>query len=209
MTDYLNFTKIVPPSPNDPVVNLVSQITTNWDMLDTQLQPYIKGGTISNLETGQEFFDANFRFALWDGTTTRIPDTIDDAWSSWTNMPLATGRAPRPSGPILKWRNNSLLRMVELTGGLHYDTAQDPWPAGLQLINADSTGAIPSSMQPVGGYHIAQCAAGLSSGTTVVAGGYIYVDKPAGNTFTRIRGQYMGGPGGGNFLELDQVWWWY
>ncbi|MFE1915017.1 hypothetical protein [Streptomyces anandii] len=209
MTDYLNFTKVIPNYPNDPLVNLDTQINANWDLIDTQLRPYIKGGTISNLETGQEFFDVNFRYALWDGTATRIPDAIDSAWSAWTSFPVASGKFARP-GFTPKWRNNSLLRMVECAGGFQIDSAQSAWPMGaLTNLNADSAGAIPASMVPNGGYHIGEVATALTAGTSVAAAGYVYVDKPAGNTFVRIRGQYMGGPGGGNFMMLDQLWWWY
>lgn len=206
---YFNFTKITPPAPNDPVVNEVTQLNDNWDHLDTKLNPYINGGSISGLESGQELFDGSFNFGVWDGAALRIPDDIDAGWSAWTALPMFTNRVAR-SGFTPRWRNNSLYRMVELAGGVLNNVAADPWPLGSFLtINADSTGAIPSSMQPVDGVHISPCATALTAGTSVVASGYAYIDKPVGNTFTRIRVQYMGGPGGGNFVQLDQIWWWY
>jgi hypothetical protein len=205
---YLNFTKIAPPAPNDPVVNEVTQLNNNWDHLDAKLQPYLVGGSINDVEIGQEFLDTNFRFAVWNGTQ-RIPDDIDAAWSAWTALPMFSPRAARPSFTP-QWRNNSAYRMVELAGGVYFNVAQDPWTlGGYNTINADSSGAIPASMVPIGGTHTGQAAAGLTSGTSVVAGAMITVDKPGGNTFVRIRGQYMGGPGGGNFIQLDRIWWWY
>lgn len=209
MADYLNFTKIIPPAPNDPNVDVAAQVNANWDLLDTKLQPYIIGGTLTLAEAGQEFFDANFRFSVWTGAASRIPDTIDDGWSAWTALPMFTNRVAR-AGFTPRWRNNPNLRMVELSGGLLNNAAADPWtPGSLLTVNADSAGAIPASMQPIGGYHINESATALSAGTTVVSAGYVYIDKPGGNTFTRIRAQYLGGAGGGNFLQLDQVWWWY
>ena len=204
---YFNFFKIAPPAPADPLVNEDTQINDNWDHLDAKLQPYVSGGVISDIETGQEFFDINFRFAVWNGAATRIPDNIDAAWSAWTAMPLAAGRAIQ-AGNTWRWRSNSILRMVEMSGGIQFDGAAGAWPAGLQLCNADVAGAIPAAQQPIAGKHITIGGTGLiGAGNT--ASGYIHVDKPGGNTFVRVRAQYLGAAGGGNFIHMSQVWWWY
>lgn len=206
---YLNFQKITPAAPNDPQVNEVTQLNDNWDTLDAKLLPYMSGGSISGIETGQEIFASGFRFGVWNGSTTRIPDDIDAAWSAWTALPMSSPRVAR-GGFTPRWRNNSLLRMVELSGGVLFNAAADPWTMGsLFTVNSDTSGAIPSSMTPVGGTSRSPAATGLTAGTTVVAGALIIIDKPGGNTFNRIQAQYMGGPGGGNFIMLDQVWWWY
>lgn len=205
---YLNFTKITPPAPNDPTVNEVTQLNDNWDHLDLKCQPYLVGGSVTDIEVGQEFLDVNFRFAVWNGGQ-RIPDDIDGAWSAWTALPMLAPRVIRPSFTP-RWRNNTAYRMVELSGGVYFNAAQDPWTLGSYItINGDVAGAIPASMIPIGGVHTGQAAAALSAGTTVVAGAMVTIDKPGGNTFCRIRGQYMGGPGGGNFIQLDRIWWWY
>lgn len=206
---YLNFNKITPAVPNDPLVNEQTQLNDNWTQLDTKLSPYPNQTTPTGMEAGQEYFDGTGRFAVWDGAAIRLPDDIDSAWSAWTTMPILAPRVAR-SGFILKWRNNSLLRKVELNGGVQADGVASAWTLGtLFAYNSDTAGAIPASMTPIGGTHVSQAAAGLSAGTTVVAAGYIYVDKPGGNTFVRVRGQYLGGPGGGNFVMCDQVSWWY
>ena len=206
---YLNFTKVTPAAPNDPNVDEVAHLNDNWDILESKLSPYIAGGTISNIETGQEFFDSNFRLAVYDGAAARTTDDIDAAWSSWTTLPLLSPRTAR-SGFVPKWRNNSLLRQVELVGGLTFNAAADPWTAGtLATINSDTSGAIPATMTPIGTYHYAACCTAATGGTSVVSSGYVHVDKPGGNTYVRIRGQYLGGAGGGNFMMLDQLWWWY
>ena len=206
---YFNFTKITPPAPNDPLVDEVAQLNNNWDHIDTKLSPYLTGGTLTDVETGQEFLDTNLRFAVWDGAAIRIPDDIDGAWSAWTALPMFAPRVARASYTP-RWRNNSAYRMVELAGGAQFNVAQDPWTlGGYFTLNADSAGAIPASMIPIGGTHVSQAAAALSAGTTVVAGAMIRIDKPGGNTFCRVSVQYMGGPGGGNFIQLDRVWWWY
>jgi hypothetical protein len=107
---YFNFTKIAPPAPNDPNVNEVTQLNDNWDHLDSKLSPYMSGGALTGLETGQEVFASGFRFAVYDGSGVRSPDDIDAAWSGlvslrageiihsygWWNFPEACFSMPPP-----------------------------------------------------------------------------------------------------------------
>lgn len=207
---YFNFNKIVPPKPNDPTVDEMAALNNNWDVLDAGITPYINGGTISNIEQGQEFYGPGSTFAVWDGAATRTADDITSAWSAWTNLPLNASRAIR-SGFQPKWRNNSLLRMVELAGGFQADASATAFtPGNIYFVTADVAGGIPQSMAPNGGgATYRQCATALTAGTAVVASGYIIIDKPGAETHVRLRSQYLGGSGGGNFIQLDQVWWWY
>lgn len=205
---YFNFQKITPPAPNDPTVNEVTQLNNNWNDLDTKLQPYLIGGTLTLAEAGQEYFDANFRYTVWDGVSvSRVPEDIDAAWSAWTALPMLSPRAIRPSFTP-RWRSNSALRMVELSGGVQFNAAADVWTMGSAFqLNQLASGSPPSSLQPIGGLHRSQCAAALTAGTSVVAAGRISCEVDTG--FVKISAQYMGSGGGGNFLMLDQVWWWY
>lgn len=205
---YFNFTKIVPPAPNDPFVDEAAQINANWDHLDAKLEPYMFGGTISDIEQGQEFFNEDFEFCVYDGGIV-TPDDIPEGWSDWTNLPMQSGKFARSSFTP-KWRNNPLYRMVELTGGVIFDVSAGPWTLGSSfLINADAEGSPPAEMRPIGNLHYSPCGASLTTGTSVVSAGFITVEQPVGSTYTRIGAQYLGGPGGGNFIMLDQVWWWY
>lgn len=204
---YLNFNKITPPAPNDPLVNEVTQLNDNWDQLDTKLQPYMIGGSITDLETGQEFFDGDFRYCVWDGAAPRLPDNISAGWSAWTAFPMNAPRAAR-SGLIPKWRNNSLYRMVECVGGVLFNAAADPWTLGSAFtINTDTANSPPSSMVPIGAKHVSPLATGIPSAPAIVAGAMATVD--VSGTHIRIQLQHLGGPGGGNFIQLDQLWWWY
>lgn len=204
---YINFTKIAPPTPNDPTVNEVTQINDNWDQLDLKLQPYMIGGSIVNLEEGQEYFNGSFNFTVWDGTAGVVPDDIAQGWSAWTNLPMLAPRVIR-SGFQPKWRSNPLYRMVELSGGILFDAGANPWTMGSSFqFNQLAAGSPASSFVPVGGKHISQAATALTGGTSVASGAYITIDSSGG--FVRMAAQYMGGGGGGNFVMLDQVWWWY
>lgn len=206
---YFSFNKITPPAPDDPNVDEVTQLNENWDTIDLKIDPYINGGTISDIEIGQEFPNANFDFCVQGSGGTVIPDDISEGWSAWTNIPLLSPRSS-PVGLTPKWRNNSLLRMVELTGAVTFNVAADPWTLGSSfLVNGDVVGSPPGSMQPIGNLHYSPAAAGLPADPAITAGGFITIEQPGGSTYTRIRAQYLGGPGGGNFISLDQVWWWY
>ena len=212
MADYLNFSKILPLPPLDPDVNVAAQINANWDLLDTKLAPYSAGTTVTPTDQGQEYSIASGRFAVWDGAAERVPDDIDGAWSAWTNLPLFSSRAIRP-GFQPKWRNNSLLRMVELCGGWQSDaSASNMTPGNIFFVTDDNAaGGIQQSMKPLGttAKHISPGAVALTAGSVVVAAGYYIIDAPGGAANCRLRHQYLGGPGGGNFGMLDQVWWWY
>jgi hypothetical protein len=207
MATYFNFNFITPAAPNDPLVDEAAHLNANWTEIDNKLAPYNNGTTVTPVEIGQEYIDASGRFAVWDGTSSRVPDDIDAAWSAWTNIPMLAPRVIRP-GFQPKWRSNSLLRKVELTGGIQFDSSANTWTAGSSFqFNALSTGSPASSFAPIGGTHRSQAAAALTAGTVVVAAGYITVDTSG--AFVRMSAQYLGGPGGGNFIMLDQVWWWY
>jgi hypothetical protein len=210
VTDYLNIQKIVPLPPLDPNVNVATQLNSNWDLLDTKLAPYQNGTTVTPTETGQEYINSSGRYAVWDGAAERVPDDIDSAWSAWTNLPLFSSRAIR-TGFQPKWRNNSLLRMVQLTGGFQADSSASAFtPANIYFVTDDNAaGGIPQSMKPIGSKHICPCAVALTAGSVVVASGYMTIDAPGGAANCRLRVQYLGGPGGGNFVMLDQIWWWY
>lgn len=206
MADYLNFAKILPNSPNDPVVNEVTQTNANWDLLDTQMQSYLTG-IPTPTEVGQESFDSNFRYTVWDGAAKRIPDDIDASWSAWTAIPMLAPRVVRASFTP-RWRSNSAYRMVELAGGIQFDNVASQWTMGSSFqFNSLAAGSPANTLGPVGGTHKSPAATALSAGTTVVASALITIDTSG--SFVRMAAQYLGGPGGGNFIQLDQVWWWY
>lgn len=207
MVNYLNFTKITPASPNDPFVDEVAQLNNNWDLAETKLTPYMLGGAITMTQAGQESFDGSFRYGVWDGAALRIPDDIDAAWSAWTAIPMLAPRAIRPSFTP-RWRSNSLLRMVELSGGIQFDNVASVWTMGSSFqFNALSAGSPANTLGPVGGKHVSPCATALTAGTSVTANGIVTID--VSGSFVRMAAQYLGGGGGGNFMELEQVWWFY
>lgn len=207
MANYFNFTKITPVAPNDPLVDEVTQLNNNWDQLETKLTPYMNGGAIGMAQAGQETFDGSFRYAVWDGAALRIPDDIDAAWSAWTAIPMLAPRVIRPSFTA-RWRSNSILRMVELSGGIQFDAAANPWTMGSSFqFNTLGAGSPANTLGPIGGKHVSPVATALTAGTSVTANGIVTIDTSG--SFVRMAAQYLGGGGGGNFMELEQVWWFY
>lgn len=204
---YFNFTKVTPASPNDPFVNVTTHLNNNWDEIDSKFTTLTgMPSTLTSPEQGQEIYDVvGNRFRVWNGTAWRDTDAIDSAWSAWSTLPLSANVIARPN-VVLKWRNNTLLRRVELSGAVEKDVAQDPWSAGLILITTGTSG-IPSTLQPIGGLTFFSGAAALPSVSGNGACGYHKIDVVG--SWVRIQSQYVGGNGSGNFLQYDRVRWWY
>lgn len=202
---YFNFTKITPAAPNDPFVNEVTQINNNWDEIDNKLTQQ-SNGTPPVPDTGQEWISGG-RFLAWNGTAVRNPDDIDSGWSSWFALTLSANVVVRP-GFTPRWRNNSIIRRVELDGGIQKDAGASVWPAGtLQTITAPGTFNIVSGFAPIGGLTYQSSAAALPSGGNQASSGWHTIDVNTG--IVRIQTSYVGGSGGGNFIMLDGIEWWY
>lgn len=206
---YFNFTKITPAAPNDPVVNEVTQINNNWDNIEAQLLAVSAGtGALTGAEQGQEWISPAGRFRTWDGAANKDPIDIDAQWSAWTALTLAATVAARPSFTP-RWRNNSLLRRVELDGCILKDSIASAWPAPgvLVVVSATGAGQIPAALAPLSQPMITISAAALPTSPGQSAQGWHSIDTSG--AFIRIMTTYMGGPGGGNFIALDGIEWWY
>lgn len=199
---YFNLSKITPAAPNDPNVNEVTQINNNWDEIENKFGQQ-SAGTPPGAETGQEWLSGG-RFKVWTGTAVRDPDNIDGAWSAWTALPLSANVVTRPNYTP-RYRSNSMLRRVELAGDLLKDAAGSAWPVGVAHLVTTGTSGIPSTLQPIGGltYQMTACSIPTGSGGS----GWHQIDVATG--FVRIQTRMLGGGGGGNFIPLDGIEWWY
>lgn len=207
---YFNFTKITPAAPNDPLVNEQTQLNDNWVHADEQLTPYVTEPTPATMPgalAGQEWIYQD-RLAVWDGATLITPQDIKGAWGAWNQLFLDAPVNYR-DGFIPFWRVNTLLRMVELGGGVIYG-ATAAWPASFTDISGTTTdpGVIPDTYQPVGGrvYQVAACSQPTDDlGTAAL----ISIDKHASLATVHLRARFQGGSGGGNYIQLDSVRWFY
>ena len=211
MPGYFDLVKITPPAPNDPTVNEVTQLNDNWDKLDTRLGVYRTfSGNPVPLQEGQEFtgnvLGYGKVFAVWDGTTLRVPDRVMTDWTAWEVLPVVNCQSV--TGQPVKWRSNPVLRRVELCGSVIKDGAGSAWPASVVKITAN-TGGIPDALKPFGGKTFSSNAAAAPDAMIALVSGF-YV-KVYGNAVasTQIDVRYLGGPGNGNFGSLDGTSWWY
>jgi hypothetical protein len=207
---YLNFNKVVPPYPNDPLVDVNNHLNANWDTLETKLNALNLGSTtIISPDVGQEIVSSTPNFRVWNGSAWRDPDNISAAWTAWNLVPLSGNVVTRTSGSSsfpLKWRSNPLIRQVQLVGGLQRDVSQTAWATGFTVIT-DGASGIPSTQGPIGGLSLQESAAALPNSPANGACGRHQIDISGG--FVRIQSRYVGGPGGGNFLMYNGVKWWY
>lgn len=206
---YWSFNKIAPPAPNDPLVNVTTQFNDNWDIAEAKLVQLTQNpmpSTLTDAEIGQEWiYDG--RLAVWDGTNLVVPADIDTAWTSWEVLELASPVSARPLFTP-RWRRNTLLKQVELSGCAIYNSAA-AWPAAFTVISADSAVlGIPAAYQPYGGATFIPTATSIPSTANRAAGAHIQIDAPGGVS-CQIRARYTGSSGGGNFVALDTVRWYY
>lgn len=203
---YFNFTKVAPPSPSDPLVNVTTHLNNNWDEIETKFSSLITmSGNIINAEAGQEAVGSVAQsFYVSNGApfVMRSADDIQTSWSAWTAIPLNAAVVARASFTP-RYRTNSVLRLAELSGGVQKDAPASAWPAALVVI----TNLLPLSIVPIGNLSFQQSAAAIPTTPANGSAGYHLIDTNGPNT--RIQVRYAGGPGGGNFIMLDGIKWWY
>ena len=205
---FFSFTDVTPP-PNDEQVNEVTQLNNNWDQLDAKTASLQGHGTFSGPETGQEVIVLNgtdLSLGVWNGSAWVFPSQPNTAWTAWTALPLAASSPVTRSGFTPRYRVNTGLRIGELTGGLTIDGAGSAWTHGtLVTASGTSTGSLGSSYSPGTRFYTGECATAVP--TTNVAGGQWMIDN--GNDGWRLRVRYIGTSGGGNFLQLNGIRWYY
>ena len=146
---------IMADQPADPTVNVVTQLNNNWDKFDSRLTNNLQLATdINNIplaqrETGMliagRLAGINGLF-YWNGAAWVKPVDYTKAWTSWADVQLAVGRFYYTDAP-LRWRRNTALRLVELSGGLVSSTA---WPGTYTSIVALTGSGIPNTFKPIG-----------------------------------------------------------
>lgn len=207
---FWSFNKIAPPAPDDPQVDVDTQLNDNWDLADEKLSLISQEPVLNVLldaEVGQEWI-YNGRLGVWDGAALVFPEDIEAAWTPWEILVLTAPTGPRTSFTP-KWRRNTLVKQVELSGGVIYNSAA-AWPTSFTVFSADTEVAgIPIAYQPNGGITYVAAATSIPSGVNRGAGANIAIDVPGVNPSCRLRARFMGGSGGGNFIALDGVRWYY
>jgi len=213
---YFNFNYVTDP-PNDETVDYTTQLNANWQDVANKIEPFnhqpAEFGDIP-VPIGTEAFDpehleSGHRIAVWTGSQWARSLNHISAWTTWQPIEI---RAPRAIRPFYEpeARIDAISRRVVLRGGVQYNAAADPWPTGTTLeITSDL--AIQSALAPVNdGESYSQGATGQIVTANGFASAIIWIHLetiPTPRVAISVR--YQGDAGGGNFVMLDGIEWWY
>jgi hypothetical protein len=91
---------------------------------------------------------------------------------------------------------------------VYVNSAQDAWnTATTYEITTDD--ASQTDFAPVNGMHIQQSSAGAITTANGFASAVVTVEPKTGPNRTAVSVRYQGDAGGGNFITLDNIRWWY
>ena len=206
MPEFFGFNYVTDP-PNDEKVNEVTQINNNLDKIDLRLNQFQQRpvNTITGPPIGTEAYAQQGAICVWTGSTWKAAEDLANAWESWNNLTLASGIVERP-GFTPKFRINQKLRKVQLRGGLRADINAGPWPRSKVKVSSNSAGV--SSIYKPTQNNIQQTAVGISTTANQAMSARIFVETN-GSLPVAIFVGYQGDDGGGNFVVLDGISWWY
>ena len=148
------------------------------------------------------------RIAAWDGTTWRLNLNHVGTWSAWQNLDLRSPVVAR-SGFSPRVRVNAYQRRIVIYGGVVASAALGAWPATALEITTDT--AIGPEFAPVpGGLSYYQGVGAGVTGANQVATANIKIEHiTVGTPRVAISVLFQGDAGGGNFVMLDGLEWWY
>lgn len=204
---FFNFNLLTDP-PGDPFVDEDFYWNQNMDKLDTKLAMFDSApNTLTgSIPTGTEAIQTSGgEVRVWNGSTWRQADSIPGSWGAWTTFGLLSPVVERPLFTP-KYRINSSIRRVELSGGLRADVSAGAWSRTKVQVTTN-TGGIPDANKPVFDC-IQQTACGIGTVTGQFAGARVFIEANAGNS-VKISVGYQGDDVGGNFVMLDGIKWFY
>jgi hypothetical protein len=212
---YFNFTKVTNP-PNDELVNVTTQINNNLDEIDTKVYPFNQKpsnfGAITKT-VGTEAFNPNSgfeeRISVWDGSAWRASLNHASPWSAWSALSIRSPAVIRTGFPVM-YRTNNYRRQIQLSGGVLFDAAANAWPTGT-TVEITSDGALSASFAPDNTAQMAvqQGTAGPITTVNGFASAVVLIEKKTTPDRTSVSIRYQGDAGGGNYVMLDGISWYY
>jgi hypothetical protein len=211
---YFDFNFVTDP-PADETVDEQTQLNENYEDLDLKLQGWNQKpcAIVGSPPVGTEGLDPQhpgdeYRIAVYDGTNWVRSLNHVSSWGAWSNLSLRAPAVER-AGFTPRIRINEWTRQVQLSGGVLLNVAADPWPTGSDVeITADA--AIANSFAPVpGGLSFFEAATSAVTAASSFAAALIRISTEAGPSRTSIKVRFQGDAGGGNFVMLDRLKWWY
>lgn len=196
-TDQVNFT----------------QLNDNWTDLATKINYWNQSpSAIIAPPVGTEAFDPQHvgsedRIAVYDGTNWNLSLNHETSWNSWVDLTLRAPVVERP-GWTPRIRINQWKREIQLSGGILYGAAAPAWPLTDVEITLDTS--ISDTLAPApGGLSFQQIASSQITAASGFASAVARVIKLVGPNKTSIFVRWQGDAGGGNFIMLDGLKWWY
>lgn len=212
---YFDFNYVTDP-PNDETVDEVTQLNDNWDELDLKLTPFNQSPadfTGITIPVGTEAFDPDVshddfdRIAVWTGSIWARSINHASVWTGWQSVQLRSPVVERPNFPVMA-NVNAVARRVVLMGGVLVDDVASAWPTNTSIEITSDT-AIQANLAPVGGTSVQQGATGQITTANGFASANILIASESSPDRVAIRVRYQGDAGGGNFIMLDGISWWY
>lgn len=176
--------------------------------LETKLAPFQNNpSTVVSPPLGTEAF-ANGEPAVWDGSVWNN-NLSHNTWTAWQNLAIRSPRVARSGFPPV-CAINAWQRRIVCMGGYLFDAAAAAWPTGSD-VEVTSDIAIGTQFAPVpGGLTYYQGATSQVTGVNQLATASIRVESIAGPPArVGIFIRFQGDAGGGNFVMLDGLEWWY
>lgn len=196
------------------MVDPATQLNANFQDIDTKLDGFNHHpSTITGPPQGIEAFynvagADQSRIAVYDGATWRLPLNHQTAWTGWQTLTLRSPVVARTGYPP-KANVNPVTRRVKLAGAVQADAALSAWPTGSDVEITDDV-AISTTFAPVpGGTSYSQVATAQVTGTDQVATANVRIQSVTTPNRVGIFVRFQGDAGGGNFVVLDGIEWWY
>jgi hypothetical protein len=199
--------------PDDENVNVQTQLNDNWSELDEKLTIYNQEPGDFGLHTipiGAEILDPDpshgntGRVAAWNGSEWIRALNHASTWTGWQSVDIRSPAVNRANLPVLA-NVNPVARRVILRGGITFDGSASAWPTNTTVeITGDA--AIQPELAPIHGLCARQGATGVN---TTFAGAVILIEPKTSPNRVAISVRYQGDSGGGNFVMLDGISWWF
>ncbi|MGS2592232.1 hypothetical protein [Streptomyces hebeiensis] len=212
---YFNFNYVTDP-PNDEQVDPITQLNENWEDVNDKIRPFQdRPTTLINPPKGTEAFypespsSDSYRIAVYNGTSWCRSLNHSGSQAVWQALELRSPYVARTGFPPVA-KIFPFMRYVILSGSVQISASATPWPTNTSVEITTDT-AINSSLTPVnGGFSMSQCATGQVTAANGFASAVVWLQAettPTNRVAIRVR--YQGDSGGGNFVSLDGMRWWY
>lgn len=209
---YFDLNLVTDP-PNDETVNYETQLNNNWEEIADKINRFNQSpGNFSGITIpkGTEALttDDPTRVGVWNGTQWCRSLNHNAAWTNWQALGLRSPRVARTNYAPMA-RVDTVARHIVLQGGVLYNAAADPWPTNTTVEITDDV-SIQTALAPVnGGQSIQQGATGQITTANGFASAIISISTLTSPNRVAVSVRYQGDVGGGNFVMLDGIEWWY